>query len=163
MEVLWCLHWFEREFNFDILLVILFQAARYTSEFDKRVFAVALTDSPMKAYIKPFSANVLRMLQKVFILKNLFEQKKISFQRTINWIADSTNTKKVDTPLFMREYGQIRSAGQYRTKEVFEIFIRQFLFYLIGHALHEWTSYTAFHSIFKFFEEERDKLKRSKH
>ncbi len=33
----------------------------------------------------------------------------------------------------------------------------------IGHELHEWTSYTAFNAIFKFFKEERSKLERSKH
>jgi hypothetical protein len=35
-------------------------------EFDKRVFAVALTDSPMKSYTKSVNPNVLRMLEKVF-------------------------------------------------------------------------------------------------
>ena len=44
---------------------MLLQANRYSSEFNKRVFAVALSDSPMIAYTKHFSRNVLKMLQKV--------------------------------------------------------------------------------------------------
>jgi hypothetical protein len=67
MEVLSCLNWFGILFVFCVLLIICFQAHRYTSEFDKRVFAVALSDSPMTAYAKSANKNVLRMLQKVLI------------------------------------------------------------------------------------------------
>jgi hypothetical protein len=44
---------------------MFFQANRYTPEFDRRVFAVALSDSPMSGYVKHFSSNVLKMLKKV--------------------------------------------------------------------------------------------------
>jgi hypothetical protein len=66
-------------FIFHILFTIFFQAARYTSEFDKHVFAVALTDSPMRSHTIHFSTTVLRMLHKVLIFKKIFEFKKISF------------------------------------------------------------------------------------
>ncbi|UJR31574.1 hypothetical protein I4U23_019061 [Adineta vaga] len=72
--------------------VMLEMASRYTSDFDKRVLAVALTDSPMKAYIKRAHPNVLRILRK----------------RTINWVGSKS---KANTNLGDREYGQIRSAG----------------------------------------------------
>lgn len=44
----------------------------------------------------------------------------------------------------------------------FEMLIGEILFSSIGHALHEWTSYTAFESIFKFFGEQRSRIERSK-
>ncbi|CAF0772160.1 unnamed protein product [Adineta steineri] len=72
--------------------VVLKLASQYMSEFDKRVFAVALTDSPMSTYAKYFSSNVLRMLQ----------------MRTINWIASPV---QVNTDVGIREYGRLRSAG----------------------------------------------------
>ncbi|CAF0922543.1 unnamed protein product [Adineta ricciae] len=72
--------------------VMLEMASRYTPDFDKRVFAVVLTDSPMKCYIKNAHPNVLKVLKK----------------RTINWVA---STAKVNTKLGDRDYGLIRSAG----------------------------------------------------
>ncbi|CAF3287081.1 unnamed protein product [Rotaria sp. Silwood2] len=99
--------------------VVLELAARYMPDFDRRVFAVALTDSPMRAYTKHFKKNVLAMLKK----------------RTINWATDN---HPVNAYLITRDYGEVRSAG---------------------HLLHEWTSYTAFPYIFKFFEDERKKFR----
>ncbi|CAF1211232.1 unnamed protein product [Rotaria sp. Silwood1] len=99
--------------------VVLELAAKYTIEFNIGVFAVALTDSPMKTYTKHVKKDVLTMLKK----------------RTINWVADNHT---VNTHLANRDYGEIRSAG---------------------HLLHEWTSHTAFPHIFKFFEDERKKLR----
>ncbi|CAF3581496.1 unnamed protein product [Rotaria sordida] len=98
--------------------VVLELASKYMSDFDKRVFAIALTDSPMRTYTKHFNKNVSAILKK----------------KTINWIADHHT---VNTILTVGDYGIIRSAG---------------------HLLHEWTSYTAFQCIFKFFEDERKKL-----
>lgn len=65
MEVLLYWNWFEIENCISYFIHFLFQATRYAPEFSRRVFAVALTDSPMKAYTKHFDMNVLRMLQKV--------------------------------------------------------------------------------------------------
>lgn len=39
--------------------------------------------------------------------------------------------------------------------------IKKYFFVQIGHTLHEWTSFTAFDVIFRFFKEERQKLERS--
>ncbi|CAF3627806.1 unnamed protein product [Rotaria sp. Silwood1] len=50
----------------------------------------------------------------------------------------TTDNHTVNTHLANRDYGEIRSAG---------------------HLLHEWTSHTAFPHIFKFFEDERKKLR----
>ncbi len=68
MEVLLYWNWFEIDPFFKYFINYLFQAGRYTSEFDKRVFAVALTDSPMIDHTRRFSSSVLRMLHKVFFL-----------------------------------------------------------------------------------------------
>lgn len=54
-------------FVFYILLIMFLQASRYAPEFERRVFAVALSDSPMIGYAKHFSKNVLKMLKKVLI------------------------------------------------------------------------------------------------
>lgn len=103
--------------------VVLELAKRFTSDFESRVFAVALSDSPMRDYQTSFRSNVLKVLK----------------ERTINWIAAK---KQVDTILGDRDYGQIRSAG---------------------HTVHEWTSHTAFQAIFRFFEEQRQKIERLNH
>ncbi|CAF4993994.1 unnamed protein product, partial [Rotaria sp. Silwood1] len=72
--------------------VVLEMAHRFLKEFDKRVFAVALTDSPMTVYGRRVKKNVLKMLK----------------QRTINWVVD---TEEVDTDLGEDDCSQIRSAG----------------------------------------------------
>ena len=46
--------------------VVLEIARRYTLDFERRVFAVALTDSPMDHYIKHTDGKVLRVLEKVW-------------------------------------------------------------------------------------------------
>ncbi|CAF5166630.1 unnamed protein product, partial [Rotaria magnacalcarata] len=45
--------------------VVLELASKFTPDFDKRVFAIALSDSPMRAYTKSFNKNVVAMLKKV--------------------------------------------------------------------------------------------------
>ncbi|CAF1143975.1 unnamed protein product [Rotaria sordida] len=72
--------------------VVLEMAHRFLKEFDKRVFAVALTDSPMTIYGRRVKKNVLKMLKK----------------RMINWVVD---TEEVDTDLGEDDCCQIRSAG----------------------------------------------------
>ncbi|CAF0881854.1 unnamed protein product [Rotaria sordida] len=72
--------------------VVLELASKYMSDFDKRVFAIALTDSPMRTYTKHFNKNVSAILKK----------------KTINWIADHHT---VNTILTVGDYGIIRSAG----------------------------------------------------
>ena len=52
-------------------------------EFDKRVFAVALTDSPMKAYTKHCDRNVIKMLQKVLVLKNQLNRRIFLFREQL--------------------------------------------------------------------------------
>ena len=42
-----------------------------------------------------------------------------------------------------------------------EIFARKILFCCLGHTLHEWTSYTSFQAIFRFFHEKRQEIERS--
>lgn len=46
-----------------------FQASKFPAEFDRRIFAVALSDSPMKAYVTHFDKNLVAMLKKVRIRK----------------------------------------------------------------------------------------------
>ncbi|CAF4273670.1 unnamed protein product, partial [Rotaria sp. Silwood2] len=72
--------------------VVLEMAHHFLKEFDKRVFAVALTDSPMTVYGRRVKKNVLKMLK----------------QRMINWVVD---TEEVDTDLGENDCCQIRSAG----------------------------------------------------
>ncbi|CAF5166609.1 unnamed protein product, partial [Rotaria magnacalcarata] len=45
--------------------VVLELASKFTPDFDKCVFAIALSDSPMRAYTKSFNKNVVAMLKKV--------------------------------------------------------------------------------------------------
>ncbi|CAF1168591.1 unnamed protein product [Adineta ricciae] len=72
--------------------VVLELAHQFLKEFDQRVFAVALTDSPMTIYGRRVKKNVLKMLKK----------------RTINWVTD---TEEVDTDLGECDCCLLRSAG----------------------------------------------------
>ncbi|CAF4221836.1 unnamed protein product [Adineta steineri] len=72
--------------------VVLEMASKFLKEFNERVFAIALTDSPMTVYGRRVNKKVLQMLKK----------------KTINWITD---TEKVDTDLGDSDCCQLRSAG----------------------------------------------------
>jgi len=72
--------------------VVLAIAEKFQLEFDRRVVAVALTDSPMEFYGDRVAKKVLKMLKK----------------RTINWVV---NDEKVDTELGESDCCSLRSAG----------------------------------------------------
>lgn len=72
--------------------VVIEMANQYFQDFQKRVFAIALTDSPVSVYGRRVKKTVLKMLKK----------------KTINWVVD---TDQVDTDIGEDDCCYLRSAG----------------------------------------------------
>ena len=128
-------------------------ATRFTLDFDQRVFAIALTDSPMEHYLKHTDGKVLRVLKKV----------RISCSS-----EHSDRSLLVENNQLGREWG----AGEYRYTRalcLWSIAIGRFVRQMrdlgrshvcdcLGHRQHEWTSHAAFQAIFEYFSVERQRI-----